>query len=258
MRTKRNKPAFTLVELLVVVAIISLLLATLMPALAAAKRQARSIACQTQLRNIAIAWRAYFFDNDDLFYQGKNANHIFGGWIGKGGYGSSRPLNKYLDMPLAIETENGAEKFLCPADEGGVIGQPPEQLAYHYFGNSYQTNFFLIGPDKIGVPGIAKYKELHQAINVRLKRLKHTGVDEPSRLLLVGDNNWVTRWQPFYPDAFLPKNMAWHGPVDHYNMAFLDGRVDLVKIEKGIYVKERGYRILPFKDLDYLAYELQK
>jgi len=258
MRNRRNKFGFTLVELLVVIAIISLLLATLLPALGAAKRQARCVTCQSQLRNIAIAWKAYFYDNDDLFYQGRNANHNFGGWKGKGGYGQKRPLNHYLGMPLKVPTEEGADKFCCPADIGGVIGQPPEQPAFNYFGNSYQTNIFMIGPNKVGAPGMGKYQDLHKEVNKRLKRLRHTSVDEPHRLLLVGDNNWLNKWHPFFPEAFLPKNMAWHGPEDAYNMAYLDGRVDLVVIERGVYVQEKGYRILPFKDLDYLAFEIQK
>jgi len=255
-QTRGNNGGFTLVELLVVIGVISILMAILLPALAAAKRQARSVACQARLRSIAVGWQAYLFDNDDYFYQGVNANHNFGGWIGEGGYGLSRPLNKHLGLPLTIEVKEAAEKYLCPADDGGVIGQPREQLAYNYFGNSYQTNIFIIGPDKTG--GGGKYKELYEQINRRLTRLRSSGVDDPIHLLLVGDNNWFQQWYPFYPASILPEEMYWHGYPDHYNMAFLDGRVDSIKIEKGIFVAENNYRILPFKELDELAYEVQK
>ena len=252
-----NKDGFTLIELLVVMAMISLLLATLLPALGAAKRQVQCVACKAQLRNIAVAWRAYLDDYDDYFYQGLNANHNFGGWKGEGGYGFFRPLNKYLGLPSMVEVPEGAEKFLCPADEGGVIGLSPEQRAFHYFGNSYQANFFVIGPDRVGVPP-GHYQVLHTQVNRRLARIRSAQVDDPSHLLLAGDNNWINQWYPFIPETFLPANMDWHGRKGHYNMTFLDGRVELVKIERGVYVAPNKYRILPFRELDYLAYAVQQ
>ena len=161
------------------------------------------------------------YDNDDRFYQGPNANHNFGGWKGQGGYGISRPLNGYLGMPKMVEAQAGADKFMCPADNGRIFGQPTELQAFEHFGNSYQTNLFLIGPDKIGAGG--KYMELHQQINLRLTRLRFESVDDPVKLLLVGDNNWIHQWHPFYPDFILPEEMYWYGKEDTYNMAFLDG-----------------------------------
>lgn len=53
---------FTLVELLIVVAIISLLLAIMMPSLAHARSQARSVKCRSNLRQLGIALTMYAGD----------------------------------------------------------------------------------------------------------------------------------------------------------------------------------------------------
>ena len=59
--------AFTLIELLVVISIVSLLMAILLPALAAARESARRIKCGTQLRQIGMAGLMYADENDGTF-----------------------------------------------------------------------------------------------------------------------------------------------------------------------------------------------
>ncbi len=55
----QRKSAFTLIELLVVVAIIAILMAVLMPSLAKAKKQAKNVACLSNLKQMGNGWFMY-------------------------------------------------------------------------------------------------------------------------------------------------------------------------------------------------------
>ncbi|MCC6422498.1 MAG: DUF1559 domain-containing protein [Phycisphaerales bacterium] len=58
-----EKTAFTLVELLVTIGIISILVAILLPSLNKAREQARAVACASNMRQIGIALMLYTHDN---------------------------------------------------------------------------------------------------------------------------------------------------------------------------------------------------
>jgi len=58
------RKAFTLIELLVVIAIIALLMSILTPTLQRARRHARAVACQGNLRQWSILYAAYTAEND--------------------------------------------------------------------------------------------------------------------------------------------------------------------------------------------------
>jgi prepilin-type N-terminal cleavage/methylation domain-containing protein/prepilin-type processing-associated H-X9-DG protein len=66
-RFPRRRPpgGFTLIELVVVIAIIAILAAILLPALARGKTKALGIACLNNTRQLQIAWQAYALDNHD-------------------------------------------------------------------------------------------------------------------------------------------------------------------------------------------------
>jgi prepilin-type processing-associated H-X9-DG protein len=63
---RRRKPAFTIVELLVVRAIISLLAGLILPSYQFAVQKALSVKCSEQLRGIGVAVLSYANDNNDV------------------------------------------------------------------------------------------------------------------------------------------------------------------------------------------------
>jgi len=67
--TEQND-GFTLIELLVVIAIIAILMGILMPALSKARKQARGVTCQSNLRQIGVAGELFAQDNDNYLPRG--------------------------------------------------------------------------------------------------------------------------------------------------------------------------------------------
>ena len=62
-----NSYGFTLIELLVVISLIALLMAVLLPALNGARKQAKSVVCQSRLRQWATILASYAQDNNGRF-----------------------------------------------------------------------------------------------------------------------------------------------------------------------------------------------
>lgn len=106
-----SSSAFTLIELLVVIAIIAILAAMLLPALSAARENARSASCQSNLKQLALALSLYTTDNNDYFIPAVNYEWSEF-WCGQGSFSDIEPvggLNVYLDS----QGDEGVRK--CPS-----------------------------------------------------------------------------------------------------------------------------------------------
>lgn len=122
----RKNEAFTLVELLVVISIITLLMAILVPALQKARGQARQLWCMSTLRTFSLAHKQYLADTGK-YLPHTNYYDPYSPWLYTPWYNNdslrrsiglsllSRELKKRTD-PLQLQewAPNFPRKFICP------------------------------------------------------------------------------------------------------------------------------------------------
>src|SRR2546423_3537064 len=114
--------AFTIVELLTVIAIISLLAALLFPVFATARGKAREITCISNLRQIGIAIKIYTQDYDELYPWAVDPTDKYTPQI----WSQYPEFQKQIPfMPMMHEVLQpyikSPELFHCPADTGYTI-----------------------------------------------------------------------------------------------------------------------------------------
>ncbi|MCG3137541.1 MAG: hypothetical protein HJJLKODD_01387 [Phycisphaerae bacterium] len=133
-----SNAAFTLVELLVVVAIIALLISILLPTLNNAREQGRSVVCASNLRSLMTV--ALLYAENDPFEQIPSAGLMHGG--------VDQPLKSWV-VQLAELYGKGTGIARCPSDHSPYWNTPwsfvdgdPNQPVYRK--TSYASNSFTV------------------------------------------------------------------------------------------------------------------
>lgn len=239
-KVRSKLSAFTLVELLVVISIIALLLAILMPSLAKAREQAKSIVCASGMKQISLAYNTYGIDND---YKIPIAYRIMANDI------DSRPwiwaLLPYIDGDESKEStlEEPADLWFCPSDKD------PYPLGFSPHADHKYTSYALNGyykeasagggwtsakPEVRFGPG-GKYK-LHQ-----IKRASDCMfMMETSYYGQVYDmaNPKLMQYQPDWQGHHRYTSGFYHN--GGMNIMYVDGHVDNIKGKKAPLVNTPG------------------
>jgi len=135
--------AFTLVELLVVIAVIAVLAALLLPALGKAKQKAFEISCLNNLKQLQTAYVLYLGDHGDALPPNKSwfdgsigeAVSASGSWVLGNAKYYSDPTN--LHAGVLWPYVEGAGVYLCPADKSLLSGGSPAPRLRSYASSQY-------------------------------------------------------------------------------------------------------------------------
>ena len=216
LQSRIGSSAFTLVELIVCIAIISVLASVLLPSLSAAKAKARSLLCTVNATQMTAAWTLYSYDNAGVMVPNK---------VGAMGYESSWLPGNAQSSITDYSIEKGPlydyapdpRLYRCPEDRGKIEidGRAIPRAV------SYGLSIYLNG----AMMTTSTKKWLGYAAVTRVSQLQNPS----ATLTFIGEDpvgNAGTQFV-YYPTGV---NKWISFPEDHHgggsNPAFADGHVE--------------------------------
>ncbi len=207
--------AFTLLELLVTIAVIGILAALLLPALGRAKASAQGTQCASNLRQLILAWHMYADESNDQLpnnSDGQDGMGVFTNWVA----GTMSRATDATNQALLIDPQQSAlgrylpapGVFKCPGDRSRFVRSVamncrlnPTRIrgtpAFTAGGNSWYEDFRKLGQ-------IAKPTEIFVILDERSDSINegYFGVDMSNTGTRDGNGASRPYWIIDYPASY--------------------------------------------------------
>lgn len=227
-----RRRAFSLLEVLVSIAVVAVLMSLLLPALVRARDAGYRTVCAQNLRQLFVGWDSFLAANKEAFPKADTQPEWFYGGVEfpVGSevpvLASDRPINRFISQDSDRDVAQLADVFRCPADRGvfrrgeTVRGEVPASVlpagsCFKQYGNSYRANGLLMNSS---LAGIDRRNRPLQAAEIK---------SDLSRLLITGDSAWYYATRAV-GDAEHGLEASWHRAKDSGNALAADGSVRFV------------------------------
>lgn len=139
-----TKKGFTLIELLVVIAIIAILAAILFPVFGRARENARRSSCQSNLKQLGLAFTQYTQDYDESYPMWRQLKPDGTSCSPFGDCGWATDRSNIINAPIYPYTKS-RQVLQCPSEPTDGAGTPSANFTDYFYNSNVGSNGTRVG-----------------------------------------------------------------------------------------------------------------
>jgi prepilin-type processing-associated H-X9-DG protein len=222
-----RRGGFTLLELLIIIAIIAVLAGMLLPALSRARGLAQRTTCLNNLRQLSIAWMSYHDENDGRLvesFPGKTQINPYAWVLGNMKKASEARNTVLITRGKLFPHSSTVAIYHCPADPGVQIGSEVVSTVRSYSMNAFMgSRARFPGDNNVIPPTATAYGPFYE---------KDTDLDQPASLWVLIEEDERTISDGFFTFDPEGKQLLGRFPATSrhnsgFNLNFADGHTEI-------------------------------